>query len=138
MKSRNLKVDAYNPIIYPANGSNLWVRTKYAYFQPLKYRKMQGRPKKRRNLQQGEIDRPDRNMRRTGFTLKCSRCKQTSHNLSTCKITYNTHPTHGIQSVNKLMAINQLNKLMEINQLNQISKLKQFNHLNQVKKGKLG
>ncbi|XP_058759791.1 uncharacterized protein LOC131633092 [Vicia villosa] len=47
-KSRHIAV--YKPVIYPVNGSNLWVRTQYPDVHPPKYRKMPGRPKKKRNL----------------------------------------------------------------------------------------
>ncbi|XP_058726989.1 uncharacterized protein LOC131598396 [Vicia villosa] len=47
---------------------------------------MPGRPKKRRNLEQGELDGTDRKMRRTGFIVKCSRCKKQGHNKLTCKV----------------------------------------------------
>ncbi|XP_058765013.1 uncharacterized protein LOC131638472 [Vicia villosa] len=74
IKSRNFKVEEYIPayyrksmymkvyssIIYPLNGSNLWVRTEYPDVLPPKYRRMLGRPKKRRNLEQGEIDGSDK------------------------------------------------------------------------------
>ncbi|XP_058753673.1 uncharacterized protein LOC131626849 [Vicia villosa] len=107
MKSRNFKVDDYIPdyyrvsaykavykhVLYPMNGSNLWVRTPYPDVQPPKYRKMPGRPKKRRNLEQGEIDGSDKKMRRTGFIIKCFRCKKVGHNKLTCKVTPPAQPS---------------------------------------------
>ncbi|CAK8537837.1 unnamed protein product [Lathyrus sativus] len=80
-------MEVYKHVIFPVNGSNLWVRTKYPDVQPPKYMKMPGRPKKRRNLEQSEIDGSDRKMRRTGFNVKCSRCKKSGHNKLTCKVT---------------------------------------------------
>ncbi|XP_058749184.1 uncharacterized protein LOC131622171 [Vicia villosa] len=88
-KSRNFKVDDYIPgyykksrymsvykhVIYPINGSNLWVRTQYPYVKPPKYKKMLGRPKKKRNIKQRDIDGIGRKIRRTGLIAKCSRCK---------------------------------------------------------------
>ena len=70
MKSGNFKVDDYIPdyyrvsryktiyrfVLYHVNGSNLWAKTPYPDVQPPKFRKMPGRPKKRRNLEQWEID----------------------------------------------------------------------------------
>ncbi|XP_058776132.1 uncharacterized protein LOC131650439 [Vicia villosa] len=101
MKSRSLTFDdyipeiykkaryisVYEPIIYPVNGTNLWVRTEYPDVQPPKFKKMPGRPKKKRNREQGEIDGSDRKMRKTGMVLRCTRCRQTGHNKSTCKMT---------------------------------------------------
>ncbi|XP_058726261.1 uncharacterized protein LOC131597588 [Vicia villosa] len=101
MKSRSLAFDdyipeiykkaryisVYEPIIYPVNGTNLWVRTEYPDVQPPKFKKMPGRPKKKRNREQGEIDGSDRKMRKTGMVLRCTRCRQTGHNNSTCKMT---------------------------------------------------
>ncbi|CAL5195295.1 unnamed protein product [Lathyrus oleraceus] len=85
IKSRYMAV--YNHVIYPVNGSNIWVKTPYSDVQPPKYRKMFGIPKKRRNLEQGEIDGTDRKMRRTSFIVKCNRCKKAGHNKLTCKVT---------------------------------------------------
>ncbi|CAI8585004.1 unnamed protein product [Vicia faba] len=47
---------------------------------------MPGRPKKKRNLEQGEIDGTDRKLRRTGFIVKCSLCNKIGHNKKTCKV----------------------------------------------------
>lgn len=101
MKSRNHKVDeyiheyyrksrymkVYKHVIYPINRSNMWDRIEYPDVQPPKYRKMSGQPKKKRNLEQGEIDDSHRKMRRTSFIVKCSRCKKPDHNKLTCKVT---------------------------------------------------
>lgn len=57
-------------MIYLMNGLNLWVKTPYLDVQPPKYKKMSGRPHKRRNLEQREIDGTDRKMRRTCFIVK--------------------------------------------------------------------
>ncbi|XP_050875886.1 uncharacterized protein LOC127079542 [Lathyrus oleraceus] len=86
MKSRNFKIDDYIPeyymksrymevykhMSYHVNGSNLWVKTPFPDVQPPKYRKMSGRPKKRGNIEQGEIDGTGIKMRRTSFIVKCS------------------------------------------------------------------
>ncbi|XP_058779988.1 uncharacterized protein LOC131653730 [Vicia villosa] len=112
MKSRNHKVDdyipdyyrksryveVYKPVIFPVNGSNLWVRTEYPDVLPPKYRKMLGRPKKRRNLEQGEIDGSDRKMRRTGFIVSCSRCKKPGHNKLTCKVPSTTQASQSVSA----------------------------------------
>ncbi|CAK8568201.1 unnamed protein product [Lathyrus sativus] len=73
LKSRSLCIDdyipesykksryqvVYEPIIYPVNGTKLWVITEHPYVQSPKFKKMPGRSKKRRNREQGEIDGTD-------------------------------------------------------------------------------
>ncbi|CAL5184572.1 unnamed protein product [Lathyrus oleraceus] len=104
MKSRNFKIDdcipeyymksrfvaVYKHVIYPVKGSNFWVKTPYLDVHPPKFRNMPDRPKKRRNLEKGEIDGTDRKMRRTCFIVKCSRCKKAGHTKLTCKVTPKT------------------------------------------------
>lgn len=107
MRSSNHKVDDYiseyykksrymadyKHVIYPVNGSNMWVRTKYPDVQPPKYRKMPGRPNKNMNLEQGEIDGSNCKIRRTGFIVKWSRCKKPGYNKHTCKVTPTSQPS---------------------------------------------
>ncbi|CAL5214447.1 unnamed protein product [Lathyrus oleraceus] len=90
MKRRNFKVESYIPdmykkvkyhevynhVIYPINGFNLWERTIYNDVQPPVFRKMLGSPKKKRNLEQGEVDGSDRKLRRIGLHIKCNKCKK--------------------------------------------------------------
>ncbi|XP_058778388.1 uncharacterized protein LOC131652524 [Vicia villosa] len=90
-KSRYVAV--YKPVIYPVNGSNLWERVQYLDVHPPKYRKMLGRPMKKRNISQGEIDGTDRKIRRIGMILKCSRCKKSGHNKAICEVTGPAQPT---------------------------------------------
>lgn len=75
----------YQSIIYLVNGTNLWIRTKYLDVEPPKFRKIPGRPKKRRNLEKGAIDGTDRKMIKTRMVLICSRCRQIGHNKSTVR-----------------------------------------------------
>ncbi|XP_058783466.1 uncharacterized protein LOC131658154 [Vicia villosa] len=100
MKSRNFKYEDYIPecfrksryiavyksVLYPVNGSNLWVKTPYPDVRPPKHRRMPGRPKKKRNREQGEIDGTDRKIRRTRLIVRCSRCEKSGHNKKTCKV----------------------------------------------------
>jgi len=76
----------YAPVIYPANGQNLWERTKYNDLQAPPIRKQPGRPKKKRNKEAGELLKEDGGMRRARWGIKCSRCKESGHNKSTCKL----------------------------------------------------
>ncbi|XP_058742290.1 uncharacterized protein LOC131614751 [Vicia villosa] len=90
-KSRYIAV--YKPIIYLVNCLNLWARTHYPDVHPPKYRKMPGRPKKKRNLEQGELDGTGRKIRRTCLIVKCNRCKKSGHKKATCKVTGLAQPT---------------------------------------------
>ncbi|RHN65625.1 putative transcription factor interactor and regulator CCHC(Zn) family [Medicago truncatula] len=76
----------YAPIIYPANGQALWRRTEYNDLQPPPIRRQPGRPKKKRNKEAGELLNDDGQLRRARWGIKCSRCKQSGHNKSTCKL----------------------------------------------------
>ena len=76
----------YAPVIYPANGQSLWERTEYNDLQPPPIRKQPGRPKKKRNKEAGELMKDEYGLRRARWGLKCSRCKQSGHNKSTCKL----------------------------------------------------
>lgn len=40
MYKKSINQAVYNPVMYPINGSNLWVRKKYLDVQPQKYRKL--------------------------------------------------------------------------------------------------
>jgi len=76
----------YAHVIYPANGQNLWERTEYNDLQAPPIRKQPGRPKKKRNKEAGEFLKDDGVMRRARWGNKCSRCKESGHNKSTCKL----------------------------------------------------
>lgn len=112
----NLKVDdhipeyctkaryIYNSMIHLVNGSNTRVRIKYQDVQPPKYRKMPRRPKKKRNLEQGETDGSNHKMRRTCLIIKCSRYKQQGHTKYTCKMTPTTQPSQANQQIQQSQA----------------------------------
>jgi hypothetical protein len=75
----------YNSSIYPANGQQLWQRTEYTDLQPPPIKKLPGRPKKRRNKDANELlDKSQ--LKRARWGIRCSRCKQSGHNKSTCKL----------------------------------------------------
>jgi len=79
-------VACYSSVIYPANGQSLWERTEYIDLQPPPIRKQPGRPKKKRNKEAHELVKDDTQMRRARWGMKCSRCKQSGYNKSTCKL----------------------------------------------------
>jgi hypothetical protein len=75
----------YNPIIYPTNGQNLWVKTRFTDLQPPPIKRQPGRPKKKRNKEAHELKRDDKQLKRAFHGIVCGRCKQPGHNKSTCK-----------------------------------------------------
>ncbi|KEH38128.1 hypothetical protein MTR_2g461790 [Medicago truncatula] len=75
----------YNSVIYPANGQCLWEKTAYADLQPPPIKRQAGRPKKKRNRDANEMLDANQ-MKRAKWGIKCSRCKHSGHNKSTCKL----------------------------------------------------
>jgi pyruvate/2-oxoglutarate dehydrogenase complex dihydrolipoamide acyltransferase (E2) component len=75
----------YHPIIYPTNGQNLWVKTRFTDLQPPPIKRQPGRPKKKRNKEARELKRDDKQLKRAFHGIVCGRCKQPGHNKSTCK-----------------------------------------------------
>jgi hypothetical protein len=78
--------ECYSSKIYPANGENLWMRTEYTDLQPPAIKKQPRRPKKKRRLDASELLREEGQMKRASYGIKCSRCKQSGHNKSTCPL----------------------------------------------------
>jgi len=76
----------YSSVIYHANGQCLWERTEYNDLQPPPIRRQQERPKKKRNKEASELLKDDGQLKRARWRMKCSRCKQSGHNKSTCKL----------------------------------------------------
>jgi len=99
MKSQNMNIyeyvpdcykkeryaDCYSSVIYPANGQCLWERIEYADLQPPPIRRQPGRPKKKRTRDPNEL-LDHTQLKRARWGMKCSRCKQSGHNKSTCKL----------------------------------------------------
>jgi hypothetical protein len=75
----------YSSVIYPANGQCLWEKTPYADLQPPPIKRQAGRPKKKRTRDANEMLDANQ-MKRAKWGIKCSRCKQSGHNKSTCKL----------------------------------------------------
>jgi hypothetical protein len=71
----------YISVIYSANGQCLWEKT----LQPPPIKRQAGRPKKKRNRDANEMLDANQ-MKRAEWGIKCSRCKQSGHNKSTCKL----------------------------------------------------
>jgi len=84
----------YSSVIYLANGQCLWERTKYADLQPPPIKRQLGRPKKKRNKDANELLDANQ-MKRAKWGIKCSRCKQSGHNKSTCKLPQASEGTTG-------------------------------------------
>ena len=99
MKHQDMKIDdyipdyylkekyeaCYSPMIYPANGQNLWTKTEFNDLQPPLIKRQPGRPKKKRNKDADE-KKDDIQLKRARYGSVCSRCKQKGHNKSTCKL----------------------------------------------------
>jgi len=78
--------ECYSNIIFPVNGQDLWVTTKCTDLRPPPVKRQPGRPKKKRRLDASELMKDDKQMKRATYGIKCSRCKQTGHNKSTCTL----------------------------------------------------
>jgi len=76
----------YSNIIFLVNGQDLWMRTNCIDLQPPLVKRQPGRPKKKRRLDASELMRDNSQMKRASYGIKCSRCKQTRHNKSTCPL----------------------------------------------------
>ena len=76
----------YMYTIKPLNGSELWPQVDYTKPLPPKKRRLPGRPKMKRRLDESE--RQDRghshSVSRRGTVLKCRICKLPGHNRATC------------------------------------------------------
>ncbi|CAJ2645668.1 unnamed protein product [Trifolium pratense] len=75
----------YQPMIYPTNGQNVWVRTRFTDLQPPPIKRQPGRPKKKRNKEADELKKDDGNMKRAFHGIVCGNCKRLGHNKQTCK-----------------------------------------------------
>ncbi|KEH39178.1 hypothetical protein MTR_2g090645 [Medicago truncatula] len=73
-------------MILPVNGQDLWKRTECTDLQPPPVKRQPGRPKKKRRLDASELMRDNSEMKRATYGIKCSSCKQTGHNKSTCPL----------------------------------------------------
>jgi hypothetical protein len=79
-------VACYTPLIKPVNGQSVWEKTQYTDLQPPPIRRQPGRPKKRRNREEGELLREPGMLNKKGMKQACRRCGETGHNKSTCKL----------------------------------------------------
>ncbi|WVZ12177.1 hypothetical protein V8G54_016707 [Vigna mungo] len=76
--------ETYNNIIYPINGQHIWEVTPYSDILPPKKKKMPGRPKKKRRLEDWELKKNDSDLRKGGQRKKCGICKELGHNKKGC------------------------------------------------------
>ncbi|CAK8532920.1 unnamed protein product [Lathyrus sativus] len=75
----------YEHVIYPLNGEVLWAKTSVIDLQPPPIKKQPERPKKKRNMEAGEMVRNETHMKMERHGIKCSRCHKDGHNKATCK-----------------------------------------------------
>ncbi|XP_047172633.1 uncharacterized protein LOC124840599 [Vigna umbellata] len=71
--------EMYFSIIYPINGNNLWEVTQHPDVIPPSKRKMHGRPKKKRRLEQWELKKNSTRMSKGGLVKRCSKCREVGH-----------------------------------------------------------
>ncbi|XP_014503087.1 uncharacterized protein LOC106763405 [Vigna radiata var. radiata] len=76
--------EIYSSIVYPINGNNMWDITTYVDVLPPPKRILPGRPKKKRRLDQWELVKDDRRMRKGGLKKRCGICKELGHNRKSC------------------------------------------------------
>ncbi|XP_014491068.1 uncharacterized protein LOC106753729 [Vigna radiata var. radiata] len=81
---RSTYEEACASIIFPVNGHLLWERTTYVDVLPPFNRKLPGRPKKKRRLEQCELRRDETQMTKGGHRKKCSICRQVGHKRNKC------------------------------------------------------
>jgi len=88
--------ETYHSIIYPVNGQLLWERTCYNDVQPpppLK-RRLLGRPKKKRRLEQWELKKNDTELRKGDHQKRYRVCREMGHNRSNYpQLPQQTQPT---------------------------------------------
>ncbi|XP_022634217.1 uncharacterized protein LOC111241268 [Vigna radiata var. radiata] len=81
---RSMYEEAYASIIFPVNDHLLWERTPYVDVLPPFNRKLPGRPKKKRRLEQWELRRDETQMTKGGHRKKCSIGRQVGHKRNKC------------------------------------------------------
>ncbi|AES81288.1 hypothetical protein MTR_7g090610 [Medicago truncatula] len=84
MRNQDLNVYDFVPDIYK-NDKYVACYSSVIYPPPA-IRKQPGRPKKKRNKEARELVKDDTQMRRARWGMKCSSCRQSGHNKSTCKL----------------------------------------------------
>ena len=89
--SKNAYLRAYQYIIYPINGENLWEKVNWDPLLPPETIRLPGRPKKARRKDQIEVlnvkikGKDLQKLSRAGqMTYKCKLCKETGHNSRRC------------------------------------------------------
>ena len=65
------------------------------------YVKMPGRPKTQRNKEKGEKKVSKTKLPKTGTVIRCSKCKGTGHNKTTCHIKESSQPAQTVRLVSK-------------------------------------
>ncbi|XP_017426246.1 uncharacterized protein LOC108334825 [Vigna angularis] len=76
--------EIYSSIVHPINGNKMWEITPYVDVLPPPKRIFPGRPKKKRRLEQWELVKDDKRMRKGGLKKRCGICKDLGHNRTSC------------------------------------------------------
>ncbi|KAK2647466.1 hypothetical protein Ddye_014955 [Dipteronia dyeriana] len=73
-------IHAYTPVIYGINGPKMWTKSNEALMQCLDFRKQEGIPKKKRNLQSGEVIIGNKTkLRKNNVVVRCRKCGKEGH-----------------------------------------------------------
>ena len=75
---------AYENLILPMNGMELWDRTNMPPCVPPSYSKQPGRPRKARRKEAGECSNKANVVTKVQDSLKCSQCGRKGNNKRTC------------------------------------------------------
>ncbi|XP_017413096.1 uncharacterized protein LOC108324668 [Vigna angularis] len=76
--------EIYSSTVYPINGYKMWEITTHVDVLPPPKRILPERPKKKRKLEQWELVKDDKRMRKGGIKKRCGICKQLGHNRTSC------------------------------------------------------
>ncbi|XP_014490334.1 uncharacterized protein LOC106753061 [Vigna radiata var. radiata] len=76
--------EIYSSVIFPINGNNLWEVTEWPDVMPPSKRQMPGRPKKKRRLEQWELQKSNTRMSKGGLLKRCGVCREPGHNKKNC------------------------------------------------------
>lgn len=76
----------YAPILYLVQWQTLWTKIEFVDLQPPSIKRQPGRPKKKRNMEAGEMVKHNSQLNRAIFGIKCSMFHKDGYNAATCKL----------------------------------------------------
>ena len=81
---KEIYVEVYNSIIYPENGEQVWEKTEMPDVVPPSTKKMLGRPKQKRRLEEWEVMKNKIQLGQTRLKKKCGICHKFGHTRKSC------------------------------------------------------